>query len=241
VQPLRSHLLDTPPAGRPEFVADALANWHCSPLTVVTAAAQTACDMYLMVDPVPHQDYDAISREVAPIHLGNTMRLLRTALGYMSPRTQALAAIQAGSLLERGPSVLNKDFAFVAFEPTRAYPYTEDVAALDKYAPDELITHLRLALHRHDCRQVTGLVRAYADHDGHPDALIALLIEVAATDNGTLMHNIKHLNSMVLEFQQCDHLDRWNFLIQAAKFISWYAGLTTEAYGLAERILLLKN
>jgi hypothetical protein len=44
------------------------------------------------------------------------------------------------------------------------------------------------------------------------------------------MHNIKHLNSMVLEFWRHEHPDRWNFLLQAAKFIGWYAGLTTTAH-----------
>jgi hypothetical protein len=202
--------------------------------TAIAAAAQTACDMYLRVDPVPHEDFDAISREVAPIHLGNALRLLREGLRYMSPRTQALAAIQAGSLLERGPSVLNDDFCFVPFEPARAYPYVEDVAHWSDHAPERILPSLYDALHAHDCRQITALVHAYSQGNRHSEPLIALLTEVAATDNGTLMHNIKHLNSMVIEFRDCQQSDRSNFLIQAAKFAGWYAGLTTTAYTRAD-------
>jgi hypothetical protein len=155
----------------------------------------------------------------------------------MTPRTQVLAAIQAGSLLERGPSVLNRDFCFVPFEPARAYPYAEDVTHWASYTHERLLGSLHDALHAHDCRQVTAIVRAYADQDAAPETLIASLTKVAATDHGTLLHNIKHLNSMVLEFRQCDHADRWNFLIQAAKFVGWYAGLTTGAYTLADEAL----
>lgn len=238
VQPLRRALLAAAPAARPELVTSALADRNYSPPTVVAAAAQAACDMYLMVDPVSHADYDAISREVAPIHLGNALRLLREALPFMSPRTQVLAAIQAGSMVERGPSVLNCDFCFVPFEAVRPYPYAEDVARWSGHAPGRLLASLYDALHAHDCRQVTALVRAYADQNGAPEPLLSLLVEVAATDNGTLLHNIKHLNSMVLEFHQCNQTDRWDFLIQAAKFVSWYAGLTTEAHQLADQALL---
>jgi hypothetical protein len=237
VQSLRNALFAAPAYERPELVAQAMVDRNYAPETVIVAAAYAACDMYLRVDPVPHADYDAISREVAPIHLGNAIRLLREGLPYMSPRTQALAAIQAGSLLERGPSVLNADFCFVAFEPVRAYPYTEDVAGWVDHEAARLLPSLRDALQAHDCREVTALVRAYAAQGADPEPLIDLLTAVAATDNGTLMHNIKHLNSMVREFQHGEHPDRWNFLIQAAKFISWYAGLTTTAYSRAESAL----
>jgi hypothetical protein len=237
VQPMRRALYDAPPHLRPELVAQAIADRNCSPQTAIAAAAQTACDMYLRVDPVPHADFDAISREVAPIHIGNALRLLREGLPHMSPRTRVLAAIQAGSLLERGPSVLNRDFCFVPFEPVRAYPYEEDVARWADQAPERILPSLYAALHAHDCRQVTALVHAYADQRADCEPLIALLTEVAATDNGTLMHNIKHLNSMVIEFRACDAADRGNFLIQAAKFAGWYAGLTTTAYTRADAAL----
>ncbi|HMN26721.1 MAG TPA: hypothetical protein PKE45_01105, partial [Caldilineaceae bacterium] len=128
VEPLRQALYHADPHQRPELVAQALADRNCSPETAIAAIAQASCAMYLRVDPVPHADYDAISREVAPIHIGNALRLMRSGLAYMSPRTQALTALQAGSLLERGPSVINADFCFVPFAPSRAYPYAEDVA-----------------------------------------------------------------------------------------------------------------
>jgi hypothetical protein len=237
VHPLRQALYAATPHDRPELIAQAMADRGYSPTTAIAAAAHAACDMDLRVDPVPHADFDAISREVAPIHLGNALRLLREGLPYMGPRTQALAAIQAGSLLERGPSVLNADFAFVPFEAARAYPYAEDVTHWSSQAPQQLLASLHDALHAHDCRHITALVRAYADGQGDCQPLIALLTEVAATDNGTLMHNIKHLNSMVIEFNFDTHPDRWNFLMQAAKFVGWYAGLTTQAHTRADAAL----
>jgi hypothetical protein len=237
VQPLRAQLYHAPPCERPERIAQALAEQSASPATAIAAAAQATCDMYLRIDPVPHADFDAISREVAPIHVGNALRLLRAGLNYMAPATQTLAAIQAGSLLERGPSVLNAEFCFVSFEPACPYPYAEDVARWAGHAPDQLLASLQDALHAHDCRQVTALVRAYANSGASCEPLIAQLTAVAATDNGTLLHNVKHLNSMVIEFYACDHPDRWDFLIQAAKFMSWYAGLTTEGYHCAEAAL----
>lgn len=230
IQPLRQAFFEAQPALRPEIAVRALAEEGCSPHTIIAAAAEAACDMYLRVDPVPHQDYDAISREVAPIHIGNCLRLLYGGLAYMQPRTQALAALQAGSLLERGPSILSPDFRFVAFEPARAYPYAEDVADLERYDVEALLVVLEEALFAHDCRTATAAVQAYAQAGGVPEVLIGFLTRIACTDNGTLMHNFKHLNSMVLEFQRCAHPDRWNYLIQAAKFMSWYCGLTTGAY-----------
>ncbi|HMN26720.1 MAG TPA: hypothetical protein PKE45_01100, partial [Caldilineaceae bacterium] len=103
--------------------------------------------------------------------------------------------------------------------------------------PARLLPSLHDALHAHDCRHITALVQAYAQIDGPCEPLIALLTEVAATDNGTLLHNVKHLNSMVLEFRSSNGPDRWNFLLQAAKFIGWYAGLTTTAYTRADAAL----
>jgi hypothetical protein len=198
--------------------------------------------MYLMVDPVPHADFDAISREVAPIHMGNCLRTLCDALAYMSPRTQALAALQAGSQLERGPSVLDADFRFVPFCPADAYPYAADVAALDRYAAYDLLDYLREMVVYHDCRQVTATVRAFASKGGEAEAMIALLTELACTDHGTLMHNFKHLNSMVIEFRRAQRWnanrpDHWGYLIQAAKFLTWYYGLTTAAYERADAAL----
>lgn len=237
VPPLRTQLYHAAPYDRPELIAQALAERGYSPATAIAAAALAACDMYLRIDPVPHTDFDAISREVAPIHIGNALRLLRTGLSYMAPGTQTLAAIQAGSLLERGPSVLNAEFCFVPFEPARAYPHTEDVTHWEGCPPDQLLASLHDALHAHDCRQVTALVLAYANSGAPCEPLIARLVAVAATDNGTLLHNVKHLNSMVIEFCASELPDRWGFLIQAAKFMSWYAGLTTDGYRRAEPAL----
>lgn len=239
VLPLRQRLFEAEATARPRLVAHALAQEGCSPATIVAAAAQTACDMYLMVDPVPHADFDAISREVAPIHMGNCLRTLADALVYMSPRTQALAALQAGSQLERGPSIIDAEFCFVPFCAGEAYPYAADVAALIRHGADDLLDYVREVVAHHDCRQVTAAVRAFANLGGDAEAMIALLTELACTDHGTLMHNFKHLNSMVIEYRRAvawrgDCPDHWDYLIQAAKFLTWYYGLTTDAYARAE-------
>ena len=239
---LRQRLFEVAAADRPRLVAEALAHEGCSPATIVAAAAQAACDMYLMVDPVPHADFDAISREVAPIHMGNCLRTLSDALAYMTPRTQALAALQAGSQLERGPSVIDADFCFVPFCAGEAYPYAADVAALERHTASDLLDYLREVVVYHDCRQVTAAVRAFANKGGDAEAMITLLTELACTDHGTLLHNFKHLNSMVIEYRRAakwhgDHPDHWGYLIQAAKFLTWYYGLTTDAYARADRAL----
>jgi hypothetical protein len=239
---LRQRLLEAEAAARPLLVAHALVDEGCSPATIVAAAAQTACDMFLMVDPVPHEDFDAISREVAPIHIGNCLRTLSDALAYMSPRTQVLAALQAGSQVERGPTVINTDFAFVPFCPAVAYPHAADVAALERHSVTDLLDYVREVAGYHDCRQVTAAVRAFANKGGDGEAMIALLTELACTDQGTLMHNFKHLNSMVIEYRRGrrwypDHPAPWNYLIQAAKFLTWYYGLTTQAYQRADAAL----
>jgi hypothetical protein len=237
VQALRSAFLAAAPQARPELAARALAQEGCSPETVVTAAAQAACDLYLMVNPVPHADFDAISREVAPIHVGNCLRMLSAALAYLAPRTRALAALQAGSMLERGPTVIDQAFQFVPFEAARAYPYAEDVAALAHHSPADLLDYLREVMPHHDCRRVTAAVNVYARQEGAPEPLIGLLTELACTDHGTLMHNFKHLNSMVTEFRRTPDPCRWNYLMQGAKFLTWYCGLSTEAYGRADAAL----
>jgi hypothetical protein len=153
----------------------------------------------------------------------------------MSPRTQVLAALQAGSQLQRGPCVINAEFRFVPFCPAAAYPFAEDIAALERHGANDLLDYLREVVVYHDCRQVTAAVRAFANKGGEPEALIALLTELACTDHGTLMHNFKHLNSMVIEFRRAEsyrpgHPDHWSYLMQAAKFLTWYYGLTTDAY-----------
>jgi hypothetical protein len=144
-----------------------------------------------------------------------------------------LAAIQGGSLLERGPSVLNADFQFVPFTPRQPYPYPEDVARLRGQSPAALLDLLRAALPAHDYGTATAAVRAFADAGGDPEALIALLTEVACTDDGTLLHNFKHLYAMVMEFRASPHPDRWQYLIAAARWIAWYAGKNTRAWRLA--------
>lgn len=238
VEPLCARFLHADPVQRPQLAAEAMAREGCSPATVVAAAAQAACAMYLMIDPVPHADFDAISREVAPIHLGNCLRLASTALIYMRPRTQVLAALQAGNLLARGPLVISADFRYVPFAPALPYPYAEDVAEIAHYDCATLLAYLRDALGGHDCRRATAAVMAYAQQDGDGERMITTLTEMACTDQGTLMHNIKHLNSMVIEFRQANRPSRWKFLVQAAKFMSWYCGLTTDAYARADAALV---
>jgi hypothetical protein len=200
---------------------------------VLAAVTLTAADLYLMAEPVPHEDFDAVSREVAPIHIGTSTNAMRKILPQMSPRTQVLAAIQGGSLLERGPSVLDATFHFIPFEVRPPYPYAEDVARLRSMTPDALLNRLREALFAHDYNVSTAAVRAYADQSADPEALIALLTEVACTDDGTLLHNFKHLYAMVMEFRASTHPDRWQYLIAAARWIAWYAGKNTRAHGLA--------
>lgn len=241
ILPLRQRFWEAEATARPLLAAQALVD-GCSPATIVAAAAQCACDMYLVVAPVPHEDFDAISREVAPIHIGNCLRTLYDALAYMSPRTQVLAALQAGSQLERGPSVLDADFHFVPFHAIEPYSCAGDVAAMERYDTDDLLGYLREAIRHHDYRMVTAAVRAYADKGGDAEAMIALLTELACTDHGTLMHNFKHLNSMVIEFRRAAQWnqttpDPWSFLMQAARFIAWYYGLTMDAYERADAAL----
>jgi hypothetical protein len=198
--------------------------------TVMSALSLAACDMYLQVDPVPHDDFDAVSREVAPIHIGTTLNVLRASLARMKPRTRSLAVIMGGCLLERGPSVLNEDFEFVPFVASRSYPYAEDLPPLMNRSPEELIKELDGALHSHDVRQTTALVAAYHQAGGDAEVLISELVRVACTDDGTLMHNVKHLHACLEEFRMSSHPDRWNFLIAAAKWISWYAGKDTRIF-----------
>jgi len=237
VAALRAEFLAAAPHDRPEIAARALAE-GVAPASAIAAASLAACDMYLMTEPVPPQaDYDAVSREVAPIHIGTAMNALRAVLPLMLPRTRALAAIQAGSLLERGPSVLSETFAFVPFQAARPYPYEEDVDRLRGQAPEQLLATLRDALPAHDHRTATAAVRAYAALGAPPEPLIALLTAVACTDNGTLLHNFKHLHAMVDEFYACPLPDRWQFLVGAARWAAWYAGLWTEVYDRAAPLL----
>ena len=148
-----------------------------------------------------------------------------------------LAAIQIGSLMERGPCVLNESFEFVPFTAGRAYPYQEDVAALRGMAPEHLLQHLHEALFSHDYHQATAAVAAYAALDADPEALIGLLIWVACTDDGTLLHNFKYLHAMVEGFRSCALPDRWLFLICAARWVAWYAGLSSGAYERAQPLV----
>lgn len=233
---LRLEFLEAAPSERPELVAQALAAGHAAE-TVMSALSLAACDMYLQVDPVPHEDYDAVSREVAPIHIGTTLNVLRASLPRMFPATVAKAVVMGGCLLERGPSVLNEAFEFVPFVPSRAYPYQEDVDALSGSSPDALLEQLNEAMHAHDVRNATAAVKAYELAGGNSDELITLLVRVACSDDGTLMHNVKHLHSCLEEFRASTNADRWNFLISAAKWISWYAGKDTKTYQRAMAVL----
>lgn len=227
---LRLDFLSTPPAERPERVAKALAQDGASADTVISALSLAACDMFLQIDPVPHTDYDAVSREVAPVHIGTTLNVMRASLRHMSARTRAITVVMGGCLLERGPSILNENFEFVPFSPVRAYPYAEDVRALAGLGAAELLKKLAEALFAHDARSATAAVAAHRDLGSSAEDLIALLVEVACSDDGTLMHNVKHLHSCLQEFRESTHPDRWNFLIAAAKWISWYAGKDTKIH-----------
>ena len=231
---LRHTVLQANAEERPEIVARALAHDGMSAETVMAALSLAACDMYLQVDPVPHDDFDAVSREVAPIHIGTTLNVLRSSLPRMKPRTQSLAVVMAGCLLERGPSVLNEDFEFVPFVASRSYPYEEDVESLLGHTAQELLGELDDALHSHDVRRTTALVRAYHLNGGDAEDLISELVRVACTDDGTLMHNVKHLHACLEEFRMSSHPDKWNFLIAAAKWVSWYAGKDTRIFDRAK-------
>lgn len=234
VAALRTELLLTEPYERPQLVAQALSTRQLNTQTVMSALSLAACDMYLQVDPVPHEDFDAVSREVAPIHIGTTLNILRASLPRMKARTKALAVVMGGCLLERGPSILNEDFEFVDFEPSRSYPYDEDVEALHNHSADSLMSILDAALHNHDVRTTTAAVSAYHRAGGDAEHLITELVRVACTDDGTLMHNVKHLHSCLEEFRASTHPDRWNFLIAAAKWISWYAGKDVSTFRRAQ-------
>jgi len=233
---LREEFLAADAVARPELVAQALVS-GASADTVISALSLAACDMFLQVDPVPHGDYDAVSREVAPVHIGTTLNILRASLKHMSPRTRAIAVVMGGCLLERGPSILNERFEFVPFTPARAYPYSEDVEKFLGLDAPALLLKLNQAIFAHDVRNTTAAVAAYHLLDAPAEPLIALLVEIASSDDGTLMHNVKHLHSCLEEFRESSHPDRWNFLIAAAKWISWYAGKDTKVYQRALAVL----
>lgn len=225
----RSAILDAEPVNRPRLVASSLAS-GVSAETMMSALSLAACDMYLQVEPVPHEDFDAVSREVAPIHIGTTLNILRASLSRMSPQTAAKAVVMGGCLLERGPSILNEEFEFVDFTPGPSYPRAEDVATGRKENPAELLGELEQALYAHDVATATASVKRYELTGGDSEELIALLVRIACTDDGTLMHNVKHLHSCLEEFRASSSPDRWNFLISAAKWVSWYAGKDTGTY-----------
>jgi hypothetical protein len=155
----------------------------------------------------------------------------------MFSKTAARAVVMGGCLLERGPSILNEKFEFIPFAASRAYPYSEDVSGLVTSEPSELLSILNDALHDHDVRKATAAVKAYELANGSAEELITLLVRVACTDDGTLMHNVKHLHSCLGEFRASTNPDRWNFLIAAAKWISWYAGKDTRTYQRAMGVL----
>ncbi len=237
IESLRQQFHQSHASDRPEIAARAMAQEGYSPATILAAVTLVAADMYLCASPVPHQDFDAISREVAPIHIGTSTNGLRSSLAFLTPRTQALAAVQGGSLLERGPSVLNSDFEFVPFTIEQHYPYRDDVISLKGKSSQYLLSALREALYGHDYRISTAAVKAYAETGEQPKALIALLTEIACTDDGTLLHSFKHLNAMTKEFYASSHPDRWQYLIAAARFMTWYAGLNTNAYRRAAEVV----
>jgi hypothetical protein len=111
------------------------------------------------------------------------------------------------------------------------------VAELKELGTAKLLEVLNEALHQHDARKSTAAVKAYEIAGGEAEELITLLVRVACTDDGTLMHNVKHLHSCLGEFRASTNPDRWNFLIAAAKWISWYAGKDTRTYQRAMGVL----
>lgn len=236
IEILRQKFHQADPYKRPEIATIAMAKENYSPDTVLAAVSLAGCDMYLCTDPVPHEDFDAVSREVAPIHIGTCISALRASMKYLSPATKVLAVIRGASQLERGPSVLSEEFEFIPYVASHEYPYQEDVVALAKKNGSGLLAHLREALIVHDHRNATASVRAYELTGSDPEDLITVLTEVACTDNHTILHNFKHLNSMVKEFRMSQHPDRWRYLIASARWIAWYAGVDTDVYDRCQAI-----
>ncbi len=230
IEKLRQAFHQAEPYERPEVAAKAMSEDNYSPETVLAAVSLAGCDMYLCTDPVPHEDFDAVSREVAPIHIGTCVSALRASMKHLSPATQVLVAIRGASQLERGPSVLSEEFEFIPYVASREYPYQEDVEALENQTSNSLLVTLREALMAHDHRTATASVRAYELAGYDAEDLITVLTEIACTDNHTILHNFKHLNSMVKEFHMSQHADRWRYLIASARWIAWYAGVDTDVY-----------
>ncbi|MEO0562385.1 MAG: hypothetical protein AAF125_09730 [Chloroflexota bacterium] len=175
IEPLRTAFHAAPPVERPELAARFMAEGY-APETVLSAVSLAGCDMYLQAAPVLHEDFDAISREVAPIHIGTCISALRAGMKYLQPGTKTLAVIRGGSQLERGPSVLNEVFEFIPFEASRAYPYEEDVVALAQQSPATLLVTLREAFAPHDYQTATAAVKAYEKTGADPEAQIFFLI-----------------------------------------------------------------
>jgi hypothetical protein len=163
IEPLRQAFHAATPVERPMLAAKFMADGH-APETVLSAVSLAGCDMYLMAEPVPHEDFDAISREVAPIHIGTCISALRAGMKYLNPGMKTLAVIRGGSQLERGPSVLNEVFEFIPFEPVRAYPYAEDVEALAGQSPEALLTTLRASFEPHDYRTANSCRQSLRTH-----------------------------------------------------------------------------
>lgn len=192
----RAAFISAPPHARPELAAQSLAE-GLSPNTILAAVCLVACDFYLMTDPVPHEDFDAISREVAPMHLNTSTSALRTMLPRLSPR----------------------------------------MAALADHAPAALLTLMHDALHAHDTRTATAAARAYTRSGAPSEDLIGALTAVACTDDGTLMHSIKHMGALTREFALFAHEDRGNYLIAASRFMAWFAGKDVGVYQRAVKAL----
>ena len=229
-QSLRQSLFASEPGDRPGIVVSALLSENPTVETLMSALSLAACDMYLRVDPVPHDAFDAVSREVAPIHLGTTLNVIRTNLHRMSLQTQARAVLMGAFLLRRGPSVLNENFEFIPFSASQIYPSEIDISELSGESDADLIAILEDSLFQHDGRTATAAVAQLGRNRVNPEDVISLLTRVACTDDGTLMHNVKHLHACIEEFRWSSHPDKWNYLVAASKWISWYAGKSTETY-----------
>ena len=125
------------------------------------------------------------------------MRNLLNKLGKKSVRPAALA--QQFMIGTTNPHNVIK----ATFDALKRLKNKEDVAALRGSAPERLLEQLREALFSHDYRQATAAVAAYGAIEADPEALIGMLTAVACTDDGTLLHNFKHLHAMVDGFRGC--------------------------------------
>jgi len=222
-----------------ELAAQAMRGDRISPVTVLTALVRIVCEYVLTHDWIPRDGGAAADQTIIPFYLSDALRGVRAALPYMAPRTQALAAIHASNLLMQLPFSQGIDRQRSVRTAVIRAPIAADNAApeLQTYSAPALLDVIRTALYAHDDKRAMSAIRAYADADGPPVALIALLTEASLTHSPLFTCNVKHLHSMVWEFQRADSAERWKFLQLAAKRVAIYAGLNDELYRQADQAL----